>query len=178
MLERKCDMCKSVIANESDNTPITLKNKQYDLCKDCVDKILRAIVTYNSIEEKGKKTAEKKSVTVEKKSVAVVTEKTDIEAQVKDIMDRYREALKKEDYRRDIRLKKGKKCALDLIEDYGAEKIIRSYLEGASSLYLAELIGITKTQMDAFFKKYNIRKRTYNNSKRSNKDDNTTKEGD
>ena len=171
MLERKCDMCKSVIANESDNTPITLKNKQYDLCKDCVDKILKAIITYNTIEEKAKKTVEKKSVTV-------VTEKTDIEVQVKDIMDRYREALKKEGYRRDIRLKKGKKCALDLIEDYGAEKIIRSYLEGASSLYLAELIGINKTQMDAFFKKYNVRKRTYTTRKESVKSSPKSKEGD
>lgn len=174
MLERKCDMCKSVIANESDNTPITLKNKQYDLCPKCVDKLVSIIANFSRPVKNNSKKEEIKRATA---SNSVVSN-DNIEKQVAELMKQYNEAVASERTRRNIRLKNGKACALDIIESYGAEKVIRSYLEGASSLYLAELVGITKTQLDAFFKKYNIRKRTYNTSKGNNKDCNDTKEGD
>lgn len=174
MLERKCDMCKSVIANESDNTPITLKNKQYDLCPRCVDKLVSIIANFDRPVKNNSKKEEIKRTTASN----TVVSNDSIEEQVAELMKQYNEAVASEKIRRNIRLKNGKECSLDIIENYGAEKIIKSYLEGASSLYLAELVGVTKTQMDAFFKKYNIRKRTYNNSKRSNKDCNDTKEGD
>ena len=133
MLVLMCDMhgCKNIIEKDR-NSKIVICGNEYDLCPECAKKVASFI----------KGDAQERNISLERKAG--------------ETPDKNKEASKNVD----TIPNKNKMTALQIAENYGKEKLAEMYRSGKSSEELAKLVGITKTQMDNFFRKNNIRKRT------------------